>query len=130
MMSTNNLKYYTPVSAVAIVALAPSTVLAQNDGSTAALGVLGVMIFVFSMIFVLAWFALCAFVMVYWILMIIDCIKRDNWDSENDKTLWILIILLAGIIGALIYRFVVVSKLGKAGKATEVHVIKNYKSKK
>ncbi len=108
----------------------PSAVFAQSDGSEAALGVLGVLIFVFSMIFVLAWFAFCAFIMVYWILMLIDCIKRDNWGSENDKTLWILIILLAGIIGALIYRFVVVSKLGKAGKATEVKVVKSSKSKK
>lgn len=130
MISSRYLKSFASASLVATTSLTPSATFAQNDGSTAALGVLGVMIFVFSMIFVLAWFAFCVFVMVYWILMIIDCIKRENWESENDKTLWILIILLAGIIGALIYRFVIVSKLGKAGKVTEVQVVKKTQSKK
>lgn len=109
--------------------LLPNTALAQNDASNAALGVLGVMIFLFSMIFVLAWFGFVIFAMVYWILMIVDCIKRENWESENDKTLWILVILLAGIIGALIYRFVIVSKLGKAGSNTEVKVVSRSSSK-
>ncbi len=129
-MTRRYLHTYIATFMVILTIFVPSAVFAQSDGSEAALGVLGVLIFVFSMIFVLAWFAFCAFVMIYWILMLIDCIKRDNWESDNDKTLWILIILLAGIIGALIYRFVVVSKLGKAGKATEVHVVKSSKSKK
>jgi len=103
----------------------PQLVHADSNGSAAAAGVVAILIFFISMLFVLAWFAFVAFMMIYWILMIIDCIKRDNWESENDKVLWILIILLAGIIGALIYRFVIISKLGKAGKATEVHVVKS-----
>lgn len=103
----------------------PQLVHADSNGSAAAAGVVAILIFFISMLFVLAWFAFVAFMMIYWILMLIDCIKRDNWESENDKVLWILIILLAGIIGALIYRFVIISKLGKAGKATEVHVVKS-----
>lgn len=104
--------------------------MASADSGSAAAGVFAIIFFIISMIFMLAWFAFVAFIMVYWILMLIDCIKRDNWETENDKTLWILVILLAGIIGAFIYRFVIVSKLGKAGKATEVHVIKKSKSAK
>lgn len=108
----------------------PQIVRAESSGSAAAAGVVAIVFFFISMLFVLAWFAFVAFMMIYWILMIIDCIKRDNWESENDKVLWILIILLAGIIGALIYRFVVVSKLGKAGKTTEVQVVKSKPSTK
>lgn len=108
----------------------PSIASAQEDGASVAAAVLGIVFILFSLIFVLAWFAFVGFVMVYWILMLIDALKRDNWESENDKVLWILVVLLAGIVGAVIYRFVVVSKLGKAGKETEVKVVKKSNTNK
>lgn len=37
-----------------------------------------------------------------WVWMLIDCIQHE---SERDKVMWILIIVLAGILGALIYLF-------------------------
>jgi hypothetical protein len=43
----------------------------------------------------------------FWIWMLVDCIKREKF---NDKTLWILIILLANWIGAFVYYFVVKRK--------------------
>ena len=108
----------------------PNIAFAQEDGASVAAAILGIVFVLLSMIFVMAWFAFCAFVMVYWILMLIDVVKRDNWESENDKVLWILVVLLAGIVGAVIYRFVVISKLGKAGKETEVKVVKKPKVNK
>ena len=108
----------------------PSIAFAQEGRASAAAAILGIVFVLFSMIFVLAWFAFVGFVMVYWILMLIDVVKRDNWETENDKVLWILVVLLAGIVGAVIYRFVVISKLGKAGKDTEVKVVKKPKVNK
>ena len=108
----------------------PSIAFAQEDGTSVAAAILGIVFVLFSMIFVLAWFAFVGFAMVYWILMLIDVVKRDNWESENDKVLWILVVLLAGIVGAVIYRFVVISKLGKAGMDTEVKVVKKPKVNK
>ncbi|HEX8107688.1 MAG TPA: PLD nuclease N-terminal domain-containing protein [Kofleriaceae bacterium] len=35
-----------------------------------------------------------------WLWMLLDCIRYEN---ERDKVVWILVIVLAGIIGALIY---------------------------
>lgn len=110
--------------------LAPSAVFAQSDGASVAAAALGVFFIILSIIFILAWVAFVAFTMVYWILMLIDVVKRDNWETENDKVLWILVVLLAGIVGAVIYRFVVISKLGKAGKDTEVKVVKKPKVNK
>lgn len=51
---------------------------------------------------------------VFWIWMLVDCIRRDF----KDKALWILIILLGSILGAIIYYFVVrgKNKEGKGGK--------------
>ena len=42
----------------------------------------------------------------FWIWMIIDCAKR-NFKNDNEKIVWILIIVLAQFIGALIYFFVI-----------------------
>ena len=62
---------------------------------------------VFFFIFmVLAIIALSILAFIFWIFMIIDVAKRD-FKKENDKILWILVIVLAGIIGALIYYFVI-----------------------
>jgi len=46
---------------------------------------------------------------VIWIWMLIDCIKREF----DNKVLWILIILITGILGAIIYYFVVKRPAGK-----------------
>jgi len=50
-----------------------------------------------------------------WIWMLVDCIKRDenNFPSlgENTKIIWILIIALAGWVGAIIYYFMVKQKM-------------------
>ncbi|MBU0466842.1 MAG: PLD nuclease N-terminal domain-containing protein [Nanoarchaeota archaeon] len=54
-------------------------------------------------------FAIAVLTMIFWIWMIVDCAQR-NFKNENDKILWILVIVLAGIIGAIIYYFVVKHK--------------------
>ncbi|MCX5672829.1 MAG: PLD nuclease N-terminal domain-containing protein [Planctomycetota bacterium] len=56
---------------------------------------------VFSAIFGLVALAALAF----WIWMLIDAISRTPSEG-NTKLIWILVIVLTGIIGALIYFFV------------------------
>ena len=46
----------------------------------------------------------------FWIWMIIDCATRES-SQGNDKIVWILVIILTNVIGALIYFFV--RKLGR-----------------
>lgn len=41
----------------------------------------------------------------FWIWMLIDCAVKE-FPGDNDKIIWILVILLAGPLGALIYFFV------------------------
>ena len=50
--------------------------------------------------------ALVVFLFVFWILMIIDCAKR-NFKNENEKVVWIIVIALLGAIGAAVYYFAV-----------------------
>jgi hypothetical protein len=57
----------------------------------------------------LIWLVIMAVIigsLVFWVLMLVDVIKR-KFPKDDDRILWILIIALAGIIGAIIYYFVV-----------------------
>jgi phosphotransferase system glucose/maltose/N-acetylglucosamine-specific IIC component len=49
--------------------------------------------------------------LVLWLWMLIDCISRKDFQTENDRLLWVLILFFAGALGALIYYFVVKRKL-------------------
>lgn len=42
---------------------------------------------------------------VFWVWMIIDVAKNEP-ENGNDKIMWILIVVLAGVIGAAVYYFV------------------------
>ena len=52
---------------------------------------------------------------IFWIVMLVDLLKRD-FKKENDKIVWVLILLFAQSIGALIYFFMVKSKDKKIKK--------------
>lgn len=49
------------------------------------------------------------FCFIFWLLMLIDCIKRD-FPGANDKIMWILLLIFTQIIGAIIYYFVIKRK--------------------
>tara|TARA_B100001971_G_C17869049_1_gene372250 strand:+ start:120 stop:368 length:249 start_codon:yes stop_codon:yes gene_type:complete len=74
-------------------------------GETAAVTAIGGVFFVMIFIWLIA-MAVGVFSLIVWILMIVDAAKRD-FKKEGDQIMWILIIVLTGIIGALIYYFIV-----------------------
>lgn len=43
---------------------------------------------------------------VVWIWMIIDCAKRNKFKS-GDRVVWILLLVLTGLIGIILYYFMV-----------------------
>jgi len=50
-------------------------------------------------------FAAMIALMVFWVIALIDVAKRD-FPGQNDKLVWVLVVVLAGWLGALIYWFV------------------------
>lgn len=87
----------------------------SEDAATAALGTATAGIAgVWICFVVVAWLA-GLFFFVMWIIALVDCIKRENEEfpsaGDNTKVLWILIIVLAGGIGAIIYYFLVMKKM-------------------
>jgi len=53
-------------------------------------------------------FAIIILSLIFWIFMIVDVVQR-KFKNENDQVLWILVVILAGIIGAIIYYFMIKS---------------------
>jgi hypothetical protein len=60
----------------------------------------------FIIIFYLIFFAIAILGAIFWIWMIVDCATNEPSDQGNDKVIWILVVILAGWIGAAIYYFV------------------------
>jgi hypothetical protein len=62
-----------------------------------------VFVILFFMIF-LTIFSVIIFLIVFWILMIVDCAKRE-FKKDDERVVWILILVFLGWIGAIIYYF-------------------------
>jgi hypothetical protein len=64
---------------------------------------------IFGALFGLVMFGISIFAFVFWILMIVDCVKR-KFKEDSEKIVWILVVIFTGIIGAFIYYFLVKHK--------------------
>lgn len=54
-------------------------------------------------------FIIGIFLTIFWILMLIDCVRRE----VEYKPVWILVLLLTGCIGAVVYYFAIKRRAGK-----------------
>ncbi len=49
--------------------------------------------------------------LIFWLWMLIDCLKRPDdkfaYGGNNAKLIWVLAIIFTGLIGALIYYFLI-----------------------
>jgi len=103
------------LSAIPAVAFAQSS----SAGDAAAAGAAGFFFLVFGVIMAISYVViplLAIGTMVLWVLAIVDAATRNDWEypnaiqgrpSTNDKMMWLLVVILAGIVGALVYYFVV-----------------------
>jgi predicted transporter len=53
----------------------------------------------------LFFFVLAVLAFVFWIWMLVDCIKNDRL-SSNERIVWVLVIIFLHALGALIYYLV------------------------
>ena len=60
----------------------------------------------FALFIMLLLFVAFVLLVVIWIWMIVDCARRD-FDGTSEKVAWLLVIILVGLLGALIYYFAV-----------------------
>lgn len=61
------------------------------------------------------------FLLVFWIMMLVDCIQRQESEfpnsSGNSKTIWIILLIFFSYLASIIYYFMVKRKAPR-GKAT------------
>jgi len=59
----------------------------------------------------LAWsfVILCLWVLIFWLIMLVDSIKRD-FAKGTDKIIWILLLVIFGIFAAIPYYFLIKKK--------------------
>jgi phospholipase D-like protein len=55
--------------------------------------------------FILFFFLLVVTALIFWIWMLVECATKEP-SQGNDKIVWIVVIIFAQLIGALIYYFV------------------------
>lgn len=60
---------------------------------------------IIALVFMLAIFAIGIATLALWIWMLVDCASKEP-EQGNDKLIWILVIVLTGWVGALIYLLV------------------------
>ena len=75
----------------------------------------------FSSIFSIIWYVagvISIVGIIFWILMLIDVIKRSENEfpgkGKDQKLIWVLLIIFTSYIGSLIYYFIVYRKEGAA----------------
>lgn len=80
---------------------------------TLAAGISIIILIIFLILFIIG---IGILLTVFWILMIIDCAKRDFKD-ESTKVVWIVILVLFHVIAAIIYYFAVKRPEDRKNKA-------------
>ena len=63
------------------------------------------MMTIFGLLFTLISMVLSLLFFVFWIWMLIDCVKYEP-STGNEKIIWVLVIVLLNGIGALLYYFI------------------------
>ncbi len=68
----------------------------------------------FLILFIIPFILIGLGLLIFWLLMLIDCLKRPDdkfaYGGTNAKLIWILVIIFLGLIGALIYYFLIKGK--------------------
>jgi len=86
-----------------MIPLLSQMMLAQAEGGEAAIVIIAILFYVVFM----GGMALISIGMfVLWICMIIDCAQNEPKRADTNTVVWVLVLVLAGGIGALIYYFV------------------------
>lgn len=62
--------------------------------------------FPFLAAFYLGFIALIVLIFVFWVMMLVDCAKR-KFKNDNDRVVWIVVVAILGVVGAIVYYFVV-----------------------
>jgi len=81
----------------------------NDDAARAALATAGIGFTLLVGFFVFIIVVLSILSTAFWIWMLIDAARRE-FDDPNTKVLWIILLVLLGVVGAIVYYFVIKRK--------------------
>jgi prolipoprotein diacylglyceryltransferase len=61
----------------------------------------------------LFWMIIALLALIFWIWMLVDCLTRKKFE---DKLVWVLVLILLNVLGAILYYFLVKRKKGKRSR--------------
>ena len=79
------------------------------------MGMMDILFWPFAFAFGGAMIILGIILIIFWIWMLIDCAKR-KFKNDVEKIIWLVIVVLMGWIGALVY-FIVIRSINPSGLA-------------
>lgn len=111
--------------------LVPSAASAQNSSSDGAAGAAALGIFTlfssFMCLIYVVGFVLAMGSIVLWVLALADLAQRTDSEfpsamegqpNANERILWLLVVLLAGAVGALVYYLMIIRKVPRRRSGT------------
>lgn len=100
---------------IVLALLAMSLYFMMNIGPfSAGVTVIPFMFIIFLGIIIFFVGAILIIMFIFWLWMLIDCVTREM--KGSDKVVWVIVIVLVGIIGAIIYYFVVKRNMDRKKK--------------
>jgi uncharacterized membrane protein YsdA (DUF1294 family) len=87
----------------------------------------GIPIFILFFLFWIVLIGGMIFMFVFWILMIVDVAKRE-FKTSDERLLWIIVMILGGWVGAIIYYLVVKHPEKKASRNPTASSIEKHHS--
>jgi hypothetical protein len=70
------------------------------------MGMMDLMFWPFAFLFSGAMFVFGLIAVIFWIWVLVDCARR-KFRNNLEKIIWIVVLVFAGIIGALVYLIVI-----------------------
>ncbi|MDO8963408.1 MAG: hypothetical protein Q7W30_02830 [Coriobacteriia bacterium] len=116
------IRYVASIAAAALAAAVPAVAVAQtSEDAAAGAGAvfLSMFVVVWSVFMAVMWLVVPVLAIggaLVWVYVLIDAATRNEWEFPNalqgmpntsDKTMWLLVVMLGGTVGGLIYYFVV-----------------------
>ncbi len=120
-MKNFNYRQAAVAAAVTAATFVPATSIAHADdygySTTSSAAGAGLAFGLLALLIATAAVSLALFVL--WVVMLVDALQRKNWQDDNQKNLWIILLVVSffvslwGIV-AIVYYFAVRKQLGSA----------------
>lgn len=110
----NKFSKYSIAASAAIATMLPTITHAMgmyDDGASSTGGAAAGLAIFFIILMLIFWIGILL-LWIFWLIMIIDIVRRD-WKRDGDKAAYLILVIFLNILGAIIYYFAIKRHLDK-----------------